>query len=1354
MINSSATRILRTLFPAITLVLASGIQADANNGIYYQENFRNYTEQMPLTVDTEGFSVGNDPIHAQTSELNVNRNKDGVIFKEYVAASTQGLEKADVLFDFFFRSQDVAARKFDLLLRGQSGDIKVTITTKEIQVFAPNGNLVTKAELPSDIQPHVMRTGAVKISKGKLDLYMDELRLIKQVATAKIPDSFRLTGVNISAYANAPFSISELTVRDPAPLPDRSLVNSIPLPRKVNVAAFKKGASVDIPANDLFGATVLTGLGDGIKVVFQKNDGTEESITLKVTPFNTGGDKWLMQRLGISDDPRPDSIIHVSRGRLDFHIRPLLQRYRTSYSYTNRYVDIVRDWDQLPKASEHPLKIELRRSAKGADLYLDGRFAGTIEGNLKGLRIEASPTAAVGPVFSQKSTFDSNKFLPLDLPALARARAFATATTSINPGWAQVQNIPMIVASGTESADVGLTRVGQGNWALEVDEYTARTPFNGFLHEIHFSVPDGIPYTKAWVLCTVDPDETKDPILTTRLAKYINNGAGGNWKVDTVLTLPRAGETPGEGIKVVGKVAHTDASGKKVELPLYLVEVPIRVGEIIDLALGSAPLSFEFFGKPWKNLQQIDKSTQPDENSTSAVQIFGVTLEKAHVGLEMVQSQPANVFHNDEVPETTAVLKAIQPAKGKLAWEIFGLDEKKVSGGTKDFDLRTVGAEQRIPISLKAPQLGWYRLLISVQDHTGNVLYTHPASFALLGKDQRKAKYESPFGTWWFDGAHITPSDVEFAGPVMFKAGMRKAGWTGQPESAMSKWFISSPQIATNNNPDLMRSNPDKYLANVEADVRAKMAKYPHVKELMIFHESGHNQMAPELFGGKVDISNATPYQKRYADLMNTLGKLFREKFPHMTIVVGNSNSSQGVIAEALRYGGDPKYIDYIGIETPSQVFIPEKLQENTIQGLHLARDTMKAFTGYSAPITGSYEFTYRTVRDLGPHRQAEWYVRDSLLSLANSFTNITPGILFDASTCYYNFYWGASGMLERGPWGYPKPSYVAFAVLTNVFDQTTFRRQVPTGSTTVYAIEFDRSDKKLVTALWAARGDAEFTIEYAGDSAVTIVDMYGPQRQEKTSGGKLTLKAGATPVYIVADKEIRSISHDKRSFPEDEMRNKHARVVAQLDNAILVKDDSLDTPRPYSGTFIPVRLAGKFEARKVSDSEQGSVLELELKKEGELNKYITEYAVLNLDTPAEVPGSPDALGVWVKGNSNWGRIMYEIEDAEGEVWRSIATGGWGCDVLDWPGDAAVNFDGWNFVSLPLRRSALFRTYSPGPVIDQWVSSGGNKKIDYPIKVRGLIVEMNRTPINLVDFVDDNTPVIRLKNISALYADQ
>ena len=53
------------------------------------------------------------------------------------------------------------------------------------------------------------------------------------------------------------------------------------------------------------------------------------------------------------------------------------------------------------------------------------------------------------------------------------------------------------------------------------------------------------------------------------------------------------------------------------------------------------------------------------------------------------------------------------------------------------------------------------------------------------------------------------------------------------------------------------------------------------------------------------------------------------------------------------------------------------------------------------------------------------------------------------------------------------------------------------------------------------------------------------------------------------------------------------------------------------------------------------------------------------------------AIGVWVKGNSGWGEIMWEMQDAKGATYLSQGI------YMDWPGNISINFDGWNFLRLP-----------------------------------------------------------------------
>ncbi len=1348
--------------------------------IRFQENFRNYREQAPGFTDGLGIRIGNDPIWTQRAEANCQMTAAGFLFKAFAPVSQTGAvpRNYDVLFDFRFPAETDGRMQIHLRndLDGHPGDLMVTLSSDSVVISSQGITPAVSAQatLASRIPPREWQTCAITVRDGHLKVLVTENRVLKPVLDVRLPPR-PLAGINVYGFKDLPFSITRILVRDPAPLPDNSIVNLLPAPRKTDAAVFAAGGSRSVAANDLFGATLRMGLEkEAVKVTLPWSDGRTNTITFSVAGIP---EKRKVKKDGkdvTEAYERPDAVIQVKglgvNGQLNYYIRPLLRRYRTGYEgggdvVTDTYRDIVRDWDLLPKASEHPLKVEFRRTATGVDAYLDSCLAGSLAGAVpREALFTLAPSASLGAPFSVKAKHDPAKFLPLDIASLGMAKSFADGRVSLRTGLGEVKGIPLVVADGGGSADIGLTREGQGNWALEVDEYLARSPFDGLLTEVHFTVPGGVLYTRAWVLCAVDPDPEKDPVLTTRIARYVENGSGANQLADTVMTLPRGGEKPGEGIVQVGTVSRKGADGKPLDVPLYLVEVPLKSGGILDLLMDGAPMNFEFFGKPWENFEQIDNSCKPDPDSTSAVQVFGVTLEKAPFGMQMIPSQPSNIFHNDEKPETTVLLKSFAPARGRLAWDILDVDGKKAGGGTVDYVFAKAGEEQRIVIPLNAQALGWYGLGIEIQDGAGKPVLVHPAAFALLGRDTRKARYESPFGTWWFDGSHNTPKDPAFAGPVMFKAGIRMVAWTSQSEKSMEPWFITKDSVNTPftfndlasaadlaKDPGAGEKKKAAAVARAETAMTKALEAYPHLREVTVFHESGPDNSIPlELIGLKPELSDAQrAREKRYADLMNITGAFFRERYPRLRLVVGNSSASASCIAAILRHGGNPDYIDAIGIEAPSQVFIPEKLQEWAIQGSHIARDTAKVIAGRDIPATGCYEFTYRSERDMGEQQQAEWYARDVLIALANNFTRIGPGILFDTSTAYYNGLWGASGILRRGPHGYPKRAYVAYAVLTSVFDQAGARRQVPTGSTTLYALEARRADKQFATAFWAARGEAEFVVEFAGDTTVKIVDMYGRSREQKTAGGKLTVKAGTSPAYTLAGKEIKGVTLGTRAFPKDEARASLATVAAPLDQVAgvtLDTDPFLDTPR-VAPLQLPIRQRGEFELRQAVDDQKGGCLELELKMDKNLNKYITEYTTIRLGTPAPAAGRPSGIGVWVKGNSNWGRILFEIEDAEGEVWRSVGTGGWGCDVLDWPGNAAVNFDGWNFVALPLRDTPLFNDHSPGPVLEQWVSGGGSKTIDLPIKVRALIVEMNRLPLDLVDFKEAR-PVLCLKDVS------
>jgi hypothetical protein len=352
---------------------------------------------------------------------------------------------------------------------------------------------------------------------------------------------------------------------------------------------------------------------------------------------------------------------------------------------------------------------------------------------------------------------------------------------------------------------------------------------------------------------------------------------------------------------------------------------------------------------------------------------------------------------------------------------------------------------------------------------------------------------------------------------------------------------------------------------------------------------------------------------------------------------------------------------------------------------------------------------------------QAEYYVRDALISYAFGFKTIYTGLLNDAGNAYYNTAWGGGGLLRRNPLLNPKPAYVAIATLTKVLDQAEFTKKIPTGSTTVYALEFRRADGKYVYAMWTPRGQAKLRLQFPTGAEVSVVSLYGAENGSFVGGSRkdVEIECDTAPVYAVGPVSVDSVELLSREYagPPESFE-----VVSKMDNLEdwnHLSDDTSLTSRQFRS--LPIRQIGDFELSQVDDDEKGRCLQLKLNKKGEVPEIVSEYTTLRLREPVAVTGKPDTIGVWVKGDSGWGKIIFEIEDAVGTAWRTEGA------YHDWPGRLAINGDGWMFISFPIDGSSSEKIRSPGR---RWT---GGSEIKFPIRVVGMSVVVNRTALDLTE---------------------
>jgi hypothetical protein len=1099
-----------------------------------------------------------------------------------------------------------------------------------------------------------------------------------------------------------------------------------------------KPAVVAIPLAapvDTVGFSIMPGGKPSTQIALEFADGGKKVLALEVRPQSCR--RRLPQPAGAPKKTKPayeevqaeDSFVAVSGMNLRLFARPNLFRYTDS-----QQDDLLKRWDTLPAASHMFMHYEFRNRPDRVELWINGCYAGVFPaaGGLRQVRVSVPTGAAIKDQASCQRPAVEEKYCALDISRIAKPGAMREARVSLAKGLRRVEGVPLIVADGPGNGDVGVVREMKGSWALECDEHLSRTPFDGMPETLHFSVPPAF-YHKAHVLCAAESDPRKDAVLTVRMTRFARSGRGDAMSHSSVV-LPRGSKAPAGNLRRVGTVA-CPADGRTVEVPLYLAEIDLDVGAILDLLGPHADRDFPMLDGRYLDIDLLGKieRVKPVRDSTSAVHVFGITLERCPAEFSLVQKQPGNIFYNDEVPETVAAIKAAEPCQTTLSWQITDVSGALVREGRVNLDFAAAGEERQHAISLNAPRPGWYGLKFSLASRRGSENGTgsdqddrclshfsesrqakpflvHSAAFAVLGPDRRKAGYDSPYGVWWFGGAHYGCNDVAIIGPLLHKAGFRKTtfGWTKYTEADFAPWQVTLNQIAW-----IFKADD---LDGTEKKVADWRSKFPHCKSILIFHESYGNYLPAELFGVKQEDDDQTTEKARQRVATATqAARLYREKFPELKIIVGNTSASAAIIASLLRHGFDASLVDYIGIETAAgQTGMPEKPWEGGPQGAYLARDVARRF-GHDLPVTGCYEYTARCERNLGRQKHAEFYVRDILMAHAYNYQHISPGLLYDAGNAYAHTLWGAGGICRRYPLLYPRPAYVALAAVTNALDQVKFRRKVPTGSLTAYVLEFDRADGRRAYAAWTPRAAVELALEFPRDSDLELTDFYGAVTAPSVAAGRLTLVAGPAPQYLIASKPLtaaRVVRQITEAAPQG------FRVADKLDDASawsLCQDETLTKKTGE----LPRHVPGKFSLRQVQDEERGRCLELELHGDSGLSDYIGEYCAIATAKPAPLPGEPHTLGLWVKGNSSWGKVVFEFQDAAGNVWRTH-----GNEWHDWPGELSINFDGWHLIQFPIDAQSPIIYSSPGGRCQR--TKGSGRSATYPISLTKLYVVMNR----------------------------
>jgi|GEM_PF-544762 len=1040
-----------------------------------------------------------------------------------------------------------------------------------------------------------------------------------------------------------------------------------------------------------------------------------------------------------------------------------------------------------------PIPVRVEYHPDSLAMYVDGTLALVVPGQ------DFSGPAAIYPFQNAKfsavqvaASTAGSMFLNVTLDQLANDR-FGNAKLP-EAKVIQAGGIPFRLAAGEKN----MLNLKDARWidaaanpSSYYEDYDNGAPF---MHDprmpmLRVPVAD---YVAAHVLAYAVVDERTSPVLTLRTGSY--DVRAQTLQHDFAVAVPTTAELRRAGAKVVdtplGRLAHT--------------VVPFSAAFAQDLA---ARPTMEIEITKEVHLQR--RSPDPNrfryrpQGLPSGVRIAAITLEKSPLQVRLASGVPGHVFELPEQPRFTLALQNVTAAPQAYHLTVrtrhLDGDTATLTAGKNAALKGTVAPGQTRSVTFDPgfSKLGYYDIAVDIQmpgaagaDRT----LTRRTTYAVLPPDTRKHRASSPFGVWDFTGGHYSSSDPDQVGPLYRKAGIRYGMFGFKPEDRAKYGVLcgNEPKITFSEKENSYTVVVDKYYER-NTDAVKKVALILHEDSI----SGNHVQRVPDIFHDRppyqLQAGEKLDEQKRFKALLEKCiegAKAVKAKYPGIHLRLGNGPLPTK--EELLRAKFPAELFDSLGNESGTFGRMPEAQPPDYVgfgSSLWMDRQLLDHYGYRDKPVTQCYEICYPNTNpgNLAPETQADYFIRHAMHSLIWGVPEIRMGCISDVGNSYRFSNWGASGILYKMPELNPKPAYVAYATMTRLLDGAKFPRLLETGSPSLYAVEFDRPGGTHVTCVWNVNGPRETVIEFTGGPAAEIVDAQGnpPAGLRRAAGGKLALTVSERPCFIVSPSKIKAVQTLASQAP---LARPAGQVQALVPNPtgnwpatwriVPTRDPELEA---YN--FMNPRRKGDYQVETVAaegivpaPATPVSAVKVTPRPLATGKATMPMYATFALLKPVPLTGRPTSIAIQVKGNSGWGRIIFELRDASGQVWRSIGApqrgelSPWLLDwmpkemqqqnagqqinkIADWNTDdvwgrARINFDGWKYLDFPLPGNF------PGdltvwPGNSQW-KFDQDGIVHYPLALTGITVELPEKVLKLHQFEPVKDPSIQFGEILAV----
>ena len=785
---------------------------------------------------------------------------------------------------------------------------------------------------------------------------------------------------------------------------------------------------------------------------------------------------------------------------------------------------------------------------------------------------------------------------------------------------------------------------------------------------------------------------------------------------------------------------------------LYVVTIPLEPGafDLFDdmdtLALELTKAVKLYRGYPDPSFYSFHAAGRP-----SSVHVYAVTLEVPTVTMKLTPDAYGHIWTAPQSPTYTVALRNPTKAARKVTLDLstVSYDGSEKTEQTEDVTVPPGGKETIVKLALSLKAYGYHDVQLVLTD--GDQTWREEASLAFLHQDTRDRSAWEPgrgpyFGFWTWGGGHETPSH-EKATLVTALAGSMGQGGSYRTASEEVKALAQKYGMATLKH----FGGSDHWVTGAFATDLRKMPEEEAVAKLVEGLRNIESQPTPIIqtryvsffpephighitSGALPDYYGEPPYEfteaeeDRYQMYLKALlvgAPVVRKNWPNAKIMVPHGDPM--FTALFLQRSKEARqWIDGLAVDIP--VF--ERLPEQQIHQVSLHRLWMCVEEFRKAGKTGMllpmFEGPCLPTRPgaLTQEQAAAHLVRCSVILHAYGVDQFCGSWgVFESGD-----YWGeqhyGGGVMHRRPLERPKPMYAAFATMSRHLNRKNFARWLPTGSLSVYAVQYKhyKTDER-THVLWTIRGTRPVTLGVVPGTEVTVFDIMDNGTELAEKNGKITFTIGQGPVFVegLAGDPTIALGEPDHS---DAVPAAGSVRLGNIGDGRWRKSDEQDADYANNNFHQIRRFPGNMIARReAAPPEQGGeAMAVHLEKQDRERLIMPFYTSLVPRRPIRIPGKASHLGIWARASSDWGRVVYSLRDHKGERWVSIGTKDeWNCDdIHNW---SFFNFDGWRYLRFELPSNSPYDTFREYG--STWWGSfgGGDGIVDLPLRIEKIIVE-------------------------------